>query len=130
MLKKILPLLAILAIANCAGRAPNPVTVIQPGDRNLDCDDLESMMSEIQGNINRLMPESEKTGKNVVKGVAGAFFIVPLFFMDFSESEKVEIEAFRSRYNHLARLYNKKGCGKREMINPFKKDEKKDEAKK
>jgi hypothetical protein len=36
-------------------------------------------MCEIEGNIKTLLPESEKTGKNVGPGVAGALLIVSWF---------------------------------------------------
>jgi hypothetical protein len=36
-------------------------------------------MCEIDGNIKTLLPESEKTGKNVGPGVAGALLIVSWF---------------------------------------------------
>tara|TARA_R110002050_G_scaffold847_7_gene6071 strand:- start:44822 stop:45205 length:384 start_codon:yes stop_codon:yes gene_type:complete len=116
MIKKFIVLISFVAIAGCAGRSANPVNMHQPGDRDIDCHEIESMLSEIDSNIKKLLPKCEKTGKNVVLGVAGAFFIAPWFFMDFSDAEKTEVEAYRSRYNHLTRLYNRKGCGKRELV--------------
>lgn len=97
----------------CAGRTANPVPTWQPDDDTMSCTSLISNMQEMENNIQRLIPKSEKTGKNVALGVTGAFFIVPLFFMDFSEAEKIEIESYRSRYNHLTRLYYDKGCNKK-----------------
>ena len=119
LLKNFVLLCSIFLVFGCAGRTANPTPTVHAGDHNASCTDLESMMSEIETNINRLMPKSEKTGKNVGLGVAGAFLIVPFFFMDFSDAEKIEIEAYRSRYNHLARLYNSKGCGTKNIIQPF-----------
>lgn len=58
----------------------------------------------------QLVPSTEKTGKNVALGVTGAFFLVPLFFMDFSQAEQIEVNAYRQRYNHLAILAMEKGC--------------------
>ena len=74
-----------------------------------------SEMEEIDHNIRNLLPKSEKTGKNVALGVAGAFFLVPWFFMDFSDAEKVEIAAYQSRYNHLTRVYNDKRCSRKKV---------------
>ena len=31
--------------------------------------------------------------------------------MNFSDAEKIEINAYRTRYNHLVRIYNDKRCG-------------------
>jgi len=98
-------------LMGCAGRAANPVMSSQPGDERMSCSALKSEMNEIQGNINKLLPKESRTGQNVALGVAGAFFIVPLFFMNFSDAEKIEINAYRTRYNHLVRIYNDKNCG-------------------
>ena len=77
-------------------------------------------MGQIQANIQNLIPQFKKTGKNVALGVTGAFFIVPLFFMDFSEAEKTEIEAYRNRYNYLVNLYYDKGCNKKSGVQQVK----------
>jgi len=72
--------------------------------------------------IQRLIPETEKTGKNVGLGVAGVFLIVPWFFMDFTKSEKIEAEALRDRYNQLLVIAEDKNCGfNRQPIPEFKK---------
>ena len=108
-------------LINCGGRTPNPVMTNRPYDVSMTCASLINEMDEMQANINRLLPDSEKTGKNVALGVTGAFLIVPLFFMDFSDAEKIEIESYRARYNHLARMYNEKKCGiVRESLSEFK----------
>lgn len=101
----------VVALSACAGRTPNPTPIVRPGDDALSCQYMSSELSEIEAKIQRLIPDSQKTGKNVALGATGAFFIVPLFFMDFSDAEKIEVEALQARYNHLARLYNDKKCG-------------------
>lgn len=99
------------SLAGCGGRAANPVAVHQPVDDGLSCNSLLCAMDEAQSNISRLIPEAKKTGKNVAIGTAGVLLFWPaLFFMDFSHAEKVEIEAYRARYNHLVRLYQDKNC--------------------
>jgi hypothetical protein len=37
--------------------------------------------------------------------------IVPLFFMDLSDAEQVEVNAYRKRYNHLLIIAGEKNCG-------------------
>jgi hypothetical protein len=110
--KKLVCAVLITSTIFGCGRAANPVATYHPTDQNLSCNSLVSAMDESENSIRRLLPKSEKTGKNVALGVAGAFFLVPWFFMDFSDAEKIEIEAHRSRYNHLARLYDDKQCFK------------------
>ena len=57
-----------------------------------------------------LIPQEHKMGKNVALGVAGAFFLVPWFFMDFSDAERVEIQGYQLRDNWLRSLSTKKKC--------------------
>jgi len=67
-------------------------------------------MSFINAEIAKLIPETSKTGKNVVLGTTGAFFLVPLFFMDFSKAEQIEVDALRHRYQHLSVIAQDKKC--------------------
>lgn len=98
-------------LIGCAGRAANPVMIQQYGDDKKSCQALEREMAFIQDEIQRLIPQTEKTGKNVALGVTGFFFIVPLFFMDLSEAEQIEVNAYRQRYNHLLIIAADKQCG-------------------
>lgn len=120
-------------LSGCAGRAANPVMVQQYGDERKSCQALEREMAFIQGEIQRLIPQTEKTGKNVVLGVTGFFFLVPLFFMDLSKAEQIEIDAYRQRYNHLLIIAGDKGCGIKgepipEFVKPVSPDAKQGEA--
>ncbi len=103
-------LLTSLILSACAGRPANPVMVDQIGDNKKTCATLETEMKGVQAEIQRLLPESDKSGKNIGLGVAGAFLLVPLFFMDLTESEKIEINAYRQRYNRLNILATEKKC--------------------
>lgn len=98
-------------LAGCGGRAANPVMVSQYGDQRKSCEALQVEMSQNQQEISRMLPETEKTGTNTFLGVAGLFLIVPWFFMDFSESEQIEVNAYRQRYNHLGLVAMDKKCG-------------------
>ena len=106
----IISLLSANLLAGCAGRTPNPVQVYQPDDQYMNCSEISYAISQNQQKVYRLYPKTQKTGKNVALGITGAFFIVPLFFMDFSDAEKVEIEAFQRRDDHLHFLAEHKGC--------------------
>lgn len=104
-------LMTVTIIAGCGGRAANPIMLQQYGDDRKSCRTLEQEMTLVQGEIQRLIPETEKTGKNVTLGVAGLFFIFPWFFMDLSKAEQMEVNAFRQRYNHLLIIATEKQCG-------------------
>lgn len=118
---KFITLCLIIVILNgCAGRAANPVMVQQYGDENKSCKALNSEMQFVQSEITRLIPQTNKTGKNVLLGVTGWFFIVPWFFMDLSKAEQEEINALRHRYNHLAIIATDKCSEAIDQIPDFK----------
>lgn len=118
MKRAITTLCLISLLTACGGRTPNPVMISQYGDDRKSCRALEFEMTSIQGEIQRLLPDRDKTGKNVALGVAGWFLLVPLFFMDFKNAEATEYEAFRQRYNHLASIAIDKRCGVRPIDLP------------
>ena len=110
-MKKLLIATIILFVASCGGRTANPVMLHQYGDANKSCKALEYELMFIQTEIARLVPKTKKTGKNVALGVTGWFLIVPLFFIDFSDAEQVEVNEYRQRYTHLVILAEDKNCG-------------------
>jgi hypothetical protein len=94
-----------LAVGACAGRAPQPVAVVQPQDRFADC---TAISAEIEAN-NQKVPElaSEqglKVGQNVAAGVAGLVVWPLLFAMDFQDTAGKEVAALQSRQQYLATL--------------------------
>jgi len=101
----------VLALAGCGGKAPNPVSQYQPGDEDRSCMGLKSEIAENEAEIARLSPGEDATGKNVALGVAGAFVIVPWFFMDFKDGEGVEIQALKRRNQWLREVAHEKDCG-------------------
>ena len=99
-----------LLLAGCGGRPPNPVAQYLPGDEQRSCEGLKSEVANNEAEILRLLPDEDATGKNVVLGVAGAFLLVPWFFMDFKEAEATEIQALRRRNQSLREIAGTKGC--------------------
>ena len=96
------------------GKTANPVSAYQSHDEDLSCKSILSSMREIDEDVRKLLPKSNKTGKNVALGVTGAVVFWPaLLFMDFSNAEKVEIEAYKRRYERLAKLYDEKHCSRK-----------------
>jgi len=113
---------ALLLIYSCAGRSVHPVTVYQHGDETMSCDAIEREQVLIEDQIRELMPKTDKADKNTTLGVTGIFLIVPLFFMDLSKAEQIEVNALIKRYNHLLDIGNTKDCGfDKQPIPDFKK---------
>jgi hypothetical protein len=112
-MKKIVVAMLILFLGayGCAGRTPNPMQTYQYGDEKRSCNALRAEISNIDSDIQTKLPNSDKTGSNVALGVTGAIFIVPLFFMDFSKADQIEVEAMRRRYNSLVIISAEKNCG-------------------
>lgn len=105
-----LALAMLIFSAGCAGREANPVSVHQLGDTSKSCESLGAELFFIESEIARLIPKSDKTGRNIACGATGVIFIVPLFFMDLKQGEKIELEAYRQRYNYLVMIAKEKDC--------------------
>jgi hypothetical protein len=102
----------IMALGACAGRAPQPVAVVQPQDRYSDC---LAIAAEVRGNNQKVQElgseEGAKVGQNVAAGVAG-LFIWPLWFaMDFQGAADKEVTALQTRQGYLATLAEQRRCG-------------------
>ncbi|MEL7254419.1 MAG: hypothetical protein AAFZ04_11240 [Pseudomonadota bacterium] len=107
----ILACTAAMILSACAGRDPNPVQVLQPGDRNLSCADLRTEITTNTQTIGSLRAESgDKAAKNAVAGVAGAFLLVPWFFIDAKGAAGEEARALQNRNQSLINIYNQKNC--------------------
>ena len=83
---------------------------IQYGDDAKSCKQLKHEIITTQGEMQRILPKTDKTVKNVTLGVAGLFFLVPWFFMDFKNGDQQEYDALRQRYNHLNSIASGKNC--------------------
>ncbi|MEM8845174.1 MAG: hypothetical protein AAGB35_09045 [Pseudomonadota bacterium] len=99
-----------ITISGCAGRHPQPMQTYQPGDEDKSCARLNSEMENLETEILERFPGASKTGSNVGLGIAGAFLLVPWFFMDFSEADEIEVDALIKRHNHLLLAAQDKGC--------------------
>ena len=96
--------------AGCAGREANPIPAYLPGDETRSCSALKAEIAQLQSDMARMLPKTDKTGKNVALGAAGLFLIVPWFFMDFKGTEKIEFDAMRTRHNRLLIIAAERNC--------------------
>jgi len=111
--KPVFVLILSLSIAACAGKTAQPVASYKIGDDKMSCNELKAEMAQINAQVNKLIPESDKTEKNVALGLAGALLIVPWFYMDLGDAEKVEIQAYQDRYSALDKIYSQKSCSRK-----------------
>lgn len=101
---------AMCLLTACGGRTANPIMASQYGDTKKSCEALEFEIANTESEMNRIIGDTDKTGKNVALGVAGAFLLVPWFFMDFKNAEATEYQALRQRYQHLTSIAIDKNC--------------------
>jgi hypothetical protein len=104
-------LLSISLLSACGGRTPDPVAEVQPGDSALTCAQLRSEITANTRAIEGLVKEQEtKTAQNIVAGTAGAFLLVPWFFMDMKGAAGDEARAYQRRNEALVSRYNGMDC--------------------
>lgn len=105
-----LALIFTVLFAGCAGREANPIPAYLPGDENRSCPALKAEMAQIQADMQRLLPKTNKFATNTLWAIGGCLVIVPFFFMDLKDAEKIEYDAFRTRYNRLLIIAADKEC--------------------
>lgn len=110
--KIIITLLLSTQLVACAGRTAYPITVHQMDDAHQSCAFLRNEIKNIETEIQRLVPQTDKTGKNVAVGIVGLVVWPAWLFMDLSSAEKEELHAYRMRYDHLISIYKEKNCTK------------------
>ena len=102
---------ALFLIQGCAGRAAHPVKVAQSGDTKKTCKSIRKETKRIKRNIKRMIPAVKSADKTrTLLMVPGGLFILPLFFVDFSDADKIEANAQRARYNYLVGIAEKRNC--------------------
>ncbi len=103
--------LAAIALSACAGRAPAPVAVVQPMDKNMDC---AAITAEVQANNDKIVSLGKESGgkvaQNVAAGVAGVFIPVLWFAMDFQDATGKETQALQARQQYLGTLADQRRC--------------------
>ena len=102
---------ALFFIQGCAGRAALPVKVTQSGDVEKTCKNLQAEMKKYRRNIQKRIPAIKAADKKrTLLMLSGGLLIVPWFFLDLSDADKVEANAVRARHNYLADRAKKRKC--------------------
>ena len=116
MNKRLKPIISAIVVVlfvaqGCAGRSARPITVAQSGDAKKSCQALRKETKQILRRIHKMVPYIKKKDKmKVLKMVTGALIVIPWFFVDMKDAEKVEANALRKRYNYLADLADGLNC--------------------
>ena len=114
--RKFQPVLALIVMVlffaqSCAGRAAHPVEVAQSGDVKKACKSLRKETKQIKRKIKKMIPAIKKADKKrTLLMLSGGLLIVPWFFLDLSDADKIEANAQRARYNYLADIAKKRNC--------------------
>ena len=108
---RILLAAATVFLVSCAGRAPQPVAVVQSQDKSMNCAAIYAEVESNNKQITALAKEKGlKVGQNVTTGVVGLFIPVLWFGMDWQGTQDKEIAALQSRQQYLATLAEQRGC--------------------
>ena len=95
-----------IALAACAGRAPNPVATVNPSDSLMDCYAIQSEIAADNQRAQELASEqNRKVAQNVAAGVTGVWFGT-----DFQGAARKEALALRERQQYLSGLWARKKC--------------------
>ena len=107
----VLVVVVLFFVQGCAGRAAHPVKVAQSGDVKKACKSLRKETKQIRQNIKKMIPAVKKADKKrTLLMVSGGLLIVPWFFLDLSDADKIETNAQRTRHNYLVDVAKKRNC--------------------
>ena len=107
----VLIVVVLFFIQGCAGRAAHPVEVAQSGDVKKTCNELRHETKKYRRNIKKMIPAVKAADKKrTLLMVSGGLLIVPWFFLDLTDADKIEANAQRARYNYLVDRGVKRNC--------------------
>ena len=104
-------IVVLFFVQGCAGRAAHPVQVAQSGDTKKACKSLRKETKQIRQTIKKMIPAVKKADKKrTLLMLSGGLFILPWFFLDLSDADKIETNAKRARHNYLVDRGVKRNC--------------------
>jgi len=119
-MKKIIAMLLSLSIfiSGCASTVAVPVPIAQVGDETKSCSAITNEMQQmITAQIEADGNRNKQIGVNSALAVAGAFLLVPWFFMDLGGAASAEQKAAKARYDRLQQMLVEKRCPTTPFIN-------------
>lgn len=96
-------LVGAFAIVGCT--STEKVSVVQPGDRDMTCEQLESEFAQ----LDQVMREAEGNKGVNTANVAAAVFFWPAAVGNYMDADKAE-KLVEDRRQHLMSIHQDKGC--------------------
>ena len=107
----VLIVMIFFSTQGCAGRAAHPVQVAQSGDNKKTCKSLRKETKKIRQKVKKMIPAVKKADKKrTLLMLSGGLLIIPWFFLDLSDADKIETNAKRARHNYLVDVAKKRNC--------------------
>ena len=108
-IRALAPMLALMLLSNCGGRAAHPVQVVQSEDETLSCAYLKEFVSGINKQIASHVKakdhrDANNAGLILMYGPSGALI------NDATNTEETEIQAWVNRNKHLVGIMKSKEC--------------------
>jgi len=107
----VLVLVVLFFVQGCAGRVAHPVQVAQSGDGEKACKSIRKETKQIRQKVKKMLTAVKKEDKKrTLLMISGGLLIVPWFFLDLSDADKIETNAQRARHNYLVDIAKKRNC--------------------
>ena len=107
----VLVLVVLFFVQGCAGRAPHPVQVAQSGDVKKTCNELRHETKKYRRDLKKMIPAVKAADKKrTLLMLSGGLLIIPWFFLNLSDADKIEANAQRARHNYLLDIAKKHSC--------------------
>lgn len=94
----------------CGGRTAHPIKTLWPDDGTMSCEDISSEIARNSGEIARLSAEKGRKIKHNIDNACMFFCIFPLFMIDLTDTQNIEIDAYEARNKRLEDLALLKKC--------------------
>jgi|SRR3990172_2007955 ABC-type enterochelin transport system substrate-binding protein len=102
--------ISALLLTACGGRTAHPIKTLWPDDGTMSCEDISSEQARNNGEIAMLSAEKGRKIKRNIDDVCLFFCIFPLFMLDLTDTQNIEIDAYEARNKRLEDLALLKKC--------------------
>lgn len=102
-------LCGVILFAGCAGRQANPIAIKFATDDQKTLLDLHNELEDLAGRQFQAEKSSQYTqADNFRNVILGGMFIVPWFFLDLQDADRIEAAAYQRRIDYLQLLFMEK----------------------